>query len=293
MRSGLCRSETWFWGRGVSGVDLAGVGRVGDEVKCKRREGLRGPEVQEALLAMGRSRSYSESGGSLWRVLRERLTWSDLKLLVWNTACGEASVSAGSPCGWWDYGGSRGAGVKWRCWCILKAEPPGFADGLGVECERKKDRDFGPSSGRNGVFHPLRLGKWEKSSFEAGFEAELGLGQIKFGKLNCVPVGVARRQVNFRACSSERFLPREVDPKPRLPHFLLSTVCCHAFFLWLGYFLGHRLLRAIFKVHLEFLRWLSRLMLWSCHCWGSSHFRGVGSIPRPGTSSCLECNQIK
>lgn len=58
----------------MSGVDLAGVGRVGDEVKCKRREGLRGPEVQEALLAMGRSRSYSESGGSLWRVLRERLT---------------------------------------------------------------------------------------------------------------------------------------------------------------------------------------------------------------------------
>lgn len=55
-------------------MDLAGVGRVGDEVKCKRREGLRGPEVQEALLAMGRSRSYSESGGSLWRVLRERLT---------------------------------------------------------------------------------------------------------------------------------------------------------------------------------------------------------------------------
>ena len=76
------------------------------------------------------------------RVLHERLTWSDLKLLVWNTACGEASVSAGSPCGWWDYGGSRGAGVKWRCWCILKAEPPGFADGLGVERERKKDRDL-------------------------------------------------------------------------------------------------------------------------------------------------------
>lgn len=51
--------------------------------------------------------------------------------------------------------------------CISKVKPTRFANGLDVGCERR-DKDLGPSRGRNEVFHVLTLAKWERSRFEAG-----------------------------------------------------------------------------------------------------------------------------
>lgn len=58
-------------------------------------------------------------------------------VVVWNTACGEARVEVVT----FQRQNHQGLLVDWM-WNV-----------------RKKDKGFGPSSGRNGISHVLRLGE--------------------------------------------------------------------------------------------------------------------------------------
>ena len=51
-------------------------------------------------------------------------------------------------------------------------------------------------------------------------------------------------------------------------------------------------LKCPLKAHARVPLWFSSLRIWWCHCYGSGHYCGPGSIPGPGTSTCCKHGQI-
>ena len=60
---------------------------------------------------------------------------------------------------------------------------------------------------------------------------------------------------------------------------------------------GRRVLSAwvpLYKIHIQGVPWwLSGPRIQHCHCCGSGHYYGTGSVPGPGTSACYGCGQKK
>ena len=132
--------------------------RVRDEIKHKRRgRGAKGvPKYTRPWWPW-------EGGGILLRMRRKSLEGFEQRInMIWLKTLKRKRRACCGGCVAHSLRRGKGGGGY-----ISKAEPPGFAGGLDVECEGKKDTGFGPSSGRNGISHVLRLGEeqvWGRES---------------------------------------------------------------------------------------------------------------------------------